>query len=172
MLSINIESEDPTQITLLINGKRYQYASTESINSKFKWLLSKNKGRALAYLRKEAILLNNKDYDPNFHIELPEGEMKKENVIEIKEELQVPGTDIILEEGDKIKVVKEAKLHYGVAEELVSMLMHARDLIQENPESMAFTVFSAIDDLVSDDPEFYSTFVKKLEDYLGNISWR
>lgn len=110
MLNVKIEAEDPTQIMLLINGKRYSYASTEQINSKFKWLLSKNKGGALAYLRKEAKLLNKQDYDPNFHIELPGDEMKEKNVIKIKEDVQIPGTNIILEAGDRIGVLKEASL--------------------------------------------------------------
>jgi len=36
-------------------------------------LLSKNKGRALSYLSKNAELLKNReDYDPNFHIEFKE----------------------------------------------------------------------------------------------------
>jgi len=109
MLNITIESEDPTQITLLINGKRYYYASDEIVNSKFKWLLSKNKGRALSYLRKEAELLNDRgDYDPNLHIELPEEILMrkeaKENAIEIMEDVRIPGTDIILEAGDKISI--------------------------------------------------------------------
>lgn len=74
MFNIVIESEDPTQITLLIDHKRYQYATTPHINSKFKWLLSKNKGKALSYLRKEGELLNKrKDYDPKFRIELERG---------------------------------------------------------------------------------------------------
>lgn len=108
MFNVKIESEDPTQITLLINGERYRYASTEQINSKFKWLLSKNRGRALAYLRKEAELLNKQEYDPNFHIELPENEMKEKDVIEIRGDIQIPETDILLEAGDRIKVLKEA----------------------------------------------------------------
>lgn len=32
----------------------------------------------------------------------------KENLIEIKEEVRIPGTDIILERGDKVKIMKEA----------------------------------------------------------------
>jgi len=32
----------------------------------------------------------------------------KDNIIEITEEVKLPGTDIILEKGDKIKVLKEA----------------------------------------------------------------
>lgn len=89
--------------------------------------------------------------------------------IKIKEEFLLPGTDTVLEVGDKIQVMKEGKLHYGAAEELISMLMNVRDLTKENPDSMAFTLFSAIEDLTSDDPEFYRVMVKKLEDYLGLI---
>jgi len=29
------------------------------------------------------------------------------NIIEVKEEFEIPGTDVILEKGDKIKVLKE-----------------------------------------------------------------
>lgn len=120
MLIIKIESEDPTQITLLINGKQYQYASTEQINSKFKWLLSKNKGRALSYLSKEAELLNRKDYDPNFHIELPEKILKEKDMdtITIQEEMRIPGTDVILEEGDRIEVLNELQ-QLDVAKEAI-----------------------------------------------------
>ena len=35
--------------------------------------------------------------------------MKEDNVIEIKNELRIPGTDVILEAGDKIKVLKESR---------------------------------------------------------------
>lgn len=71
MFDIKIVSEIQDSLSLLINGKKYQYASDSFINSKFKWLLSKNKGSALAYLRKNATLSNCEDYDPNFHIEFP-----------------------------------------------------------------------------------------------------
>ena len=36
------------------------------------------------------------------------------NVIEIKKDFEVPGTDILLEKGDKIRVLKEAKNKYSI----------------------------------------------------------
>ncbi len=37
------------------------------------------------------------------------------NIIEIKEELEIPGTDIILEKGDKIKIMKEMSENRSMA---------------------------------------------------------
>lgn len=36
--------------------------------------------------------------------------VKEESVIEISEEIEIPGTDIVLEKGDRIQIINEQKL--------------------------------------------------------------
>ena len=103
MLSIEILSESPIGLILLINRKKYNYASSPDINRQFKYLLKHNKGKALSFLRKNAELLK-KDYDPNFSIKLPENQMK---TIKVKESFRLPKTNIIIEKGDLIKIFNE-----------------------------------------------------------------
>jgi len=71
--------------------------------------------------------------------------IKEDNTVEIKEEVRIPGTDIILEAGDKIEILKEQSIF---ASEAYS-------------EIIDFSVRSDIGEILS---LFIGTFGKILED--------
>ena len=88
-------------------------------------------------------------------------------MIEIKENVRIG--DVILEAGDKIEVIKEAKLHYSLSLEIESNLRKLFHETSGDPDSMAFTVFSSIDSLLADDEDLFAPFVEKLKKYLNTI---
>lgn len=56
-------SERPDDLTIAIDGKRYRYKASPYVREHFQHLLQHNKGRALAYLKKNAKLVE-EDNEP------------------------------------------------------------------------------------------------------------
>ena len=92
--------------------------------------------------------------------------------IKIKEDVRVPGTDIILEAGDKIKVLKENRLHYaksqGISEEIFEMFNMAMNA-EDAGMTAAVGIEFAVEKMRQSDPEYAHNFLRTVNYYLKKV---
>ena len=94
--------------------------------------------------------------------------MKKMKTLTIKEEMRIPGTDIILEAGDKIGVLKEALFLENSLEKVFDYIMEA------NPDGTSFEVGETLAYYANkvarrsglSQKEFFEGFTTKIKDLI------
>lgn len=105
---------------------------------------------------------------------IEETKTEEKEVIEITEDVRVPGTDVILEAGDKIEILKENYVSsFGLAEKIAVWIAENLSMGQE----MQSIVFDLMDDtkaLVAKEARNYSDrpageFIDSLKAYVRNM---
>lgn len=99
---------------------------------------------------------------------------KEQNTIKIKEDVRIPGTDIILEEGDRIEILKESRLLYSAIAEVETLLYEITQKTAGNPVDTAFSFVSGIETFMETSEEEYgidfaNTFLEVLKNRVENI---
>jgi len=64
--------------------------------------------------------------------------MKKE-IIEIQEDFKIPDTDIVLEKGDKINILKEYKFNSSDIEKMVQLIVDSLNIENLNSDVTSYT---------------------------------
>jgi len=115
-----------------------------------------------------------KNNDP-FRIVVTESKGSSNNMktIRIQEDVRIPGTDVILEKGDKIEVLKEDRLHMGIAEDISDKLVTLSGMAIDSG-SVGMTAAAAIDFAFQKfktniDPEYAHDFLVSMKRYLKDI---
>lgn len=77
---------------------------------------------------------------------------KQDNLIEIPEEVRIPGTDVILEKGDKVEVSESSREQRQRINERVSLdiVVPINNFMQQNSQYDAYTMAAILADSIED----------------------